>query len=561
MKTNILTTVAMLFLVFAGMGRENAENPVSEKKTINVYVTPEVRSLVDSWIDSYQENDPGQNIKLTESGLPDFEDKKDNENILGFFVQNNELPATARWQMAVGRNVWVPVINHNNPFLPTLKKQGVSAERLSALFSEGIDRTWDALFEASGNEVLRVYFQDETGLGESVAKFLNVNPDKFEAIQKKSTEELLEALRNDKYAMAFCKLADVVDKGQNRFVEQVVLLPIDRNANGKIDYSENIFENPAEFERSVWIGKYPKVLVNNIYAVAPDFPENTATLDFLNWVVSSGQSEVIESGYSGLVYSEKQSNINKLVSPVLLLAEQAEGGMHASLYIFGAFILLVVAAVTGVVIRQRNKRIKMPLGTAGKIARVMNENGFSCPAGLYFDKSHTWVFMEEEGRLKFGVDDFISRITGDYTRVIFKAPGEKIRRDEPIVTLVRKGKQICIKAPVSGTIKEINETLVADPFRINNAPYSNGWVYKIEPSNWSRELNFLRMGGAYKNWIKNEIVRLKDFLACSFNIENLTEGKLVFQEGGELAARPLKDMSPEIWEDFQRHFIDSAASY
>lgn len=563
MKTKFLTTVVMLFLVFAGMCQKNAVNPASEKETVKVFVTPEVRTLADSWIDGYRKTNPGLNIELTEAELPELASKTAEENTLSFFVQNHEnsTAGNALWQMAVGRDILVPVINSENPFLAVLKKQGVSVDELSAMFSGTVDQNWGALLNTFGKETVRIYFQDENGLQASVANFLNIDQGILESIQQKSTADLLKAVRNDKYAIAFCKLADIVDLEHNSFADQIRLLPLDRNANGKIDYSESIFEQPTEFERSVWIGKYPKALVNNIYAVAADFPVNENTLDFLNWIVSSGQSEVVENGYSGLAYSEKQSNIDKLTPSVLQVAEQAEGRTYTSVYIWATLILVVVAATIGLVIRQRNKRIKMPLGTAGKIAKVMNENGFACPGGLYFDKSHTWVFMEEEGRLKFGVDDFISKITGDYTRVILKDPGEKVRRDETIVTLIRKGKQISIKAPVSGTIKEINEALVADPFMINNSPYGEGWVYKIEPSNWLRELSFLRMGSFYKEWIKNEVVRLKDFLACSFNIENLSEGKLVFQEGGELAARPLKDMSPEVWEDFQSHFIDSAANY
>ena len=563
MKTKFLTTVVMLFLVLAGMSQKNAENPASEKETVKIFVTPEVRNLADLWIDEYCKANAGQNIELTEVELPELASKTAEENTLSFFVQNHENSTISNslWQVAVGRDILVPVINSSNPFLPALKKQGVSVEELSAMFSGSIDQNWGALLNSSDKETVRFYFQDKNGLQESVANFLNIDQSTLESIQQKSTADLLKTVRNDKYAVAFCKLADVVDQGQNSFADQINLLPLDRNANGKIDYNESIFEQPTEFERSVWIGKYPKALVNNICAVAAEFPVNETTLDFLNWIVSSGQSEVIESGYSGLAYSEKQSNIDKLAPPVLPVAEQTEGRTYSSVYIWVTLILVVVFATLGVVIRQRNKRMKMPLGTAGKISKVMNENGFACPGGLYFDKSHTWVFMEEEGRLKLGIDDFISRITGDYTRVILKDPGEKVRRDEPIVTLIRKGKQISIKAPVSGTIREINEALVADPFTINNSPYNEGWVYKIEPSNWVRELSFLRMGSSYKDWIKNEVVRLKDFLACSFNIENLTEGKLVFQEGGELAARPLKDMSPEVWEDFQSHFIDSAANY
>ena len=563
MKTKFLTTVALLFLVLAGMSQKNVENPVSENEAVKVCVTPEMYSLAESWIEGYRKANPEKNIELMQADIAELAGKTAEENMLGFYNQTSgtSVPDEKFWQMAVGREIFVPVINSNNPFLEKLKLEGVSATELSALFSNAGNRSWGTLLSSDYKEAVNVYLLKAAFVQESVAEFLNVNPAEIKATAFENAEDLLKAVRSDKYAIAFCKLNDVVDKAQNSFVEQIGLLPLDRNENGKIDYSESIFEQPAQFERSVWIGKYPRTLVRNIYAVASDFPANESSLDFLNWIVTSGQSAVIESGYTSLALSEKQSNLDKLASPVLERAESVDVSSQTSAYIYAGLILFIVVLAIGIAIRRRNRRIKMPLGTAGKLARVMNENGFACPGGLYFDKSHTWVFMEEEGRLKLGVDDFISRITGDYTRVILKNPGEKVRRDEPIVTLVQKGKQITIKAPVSGTITEINEALVADPFTINNSPYNEGWMYKIEPSNWARELSFLRMGSSYKEWIKNEVVRLKDFLACSFNIENLTEGKLIFQEGGELAARPLKDMSPEIWEDFQSHFIDSASNY
>jgi glycine cleavage system H lipoate-binding protein len=212
-------------------------------------------------------------------------------------------------------------------------------------------------------------------------------------------------------------------------------------------------------------------------------------------------------------------------------------------------------------VRHWNKKVKMPMGTIPKYAKVLNESVLSFPNGLYFDKSHTWVFMEEGGMVKFGIDDFIPNVTGEYTRVIMKNPGETVKRREPVVTLVQKGKQITIHAPVSGTIKEINEALVSDPFTINSSPYNEGWIYKIEPSNWFREIRFYKLGETYKVWIGNEITRLKDFLACSFNIKKLSEEELAFQEGGELILEPLKDLEPKIWEDFQSYFIESADKY
>jgi len=70
----------------------------------------------------------------------------------------------------------------------------------------------------------------------------------------------------------------------------------------------------------VWIGKYPAKLSSNLYAVSASKPIDKATLDFLTWIQTDGQSLLNQSGFSSLAVNERRSNIESLSSPVL--AEQ-----------------------------------------------------------------------------------------------------------------------------------------------------------------------------------------------------------------------------------------------
>ena len=74
-----------------------------------------------------------------------------------------------------------------------------------------------------------------------------------------------------------------------------------------------------------------------------------------------------------------------------------------------------------------------------------------------------------------------------------KIPGEKIKKGDIVLSLVQKGKQLNIYSPVSGTIKEQNKALLTNSSLINSSPYSDGWIYMIEPTNWLREIQFLDM--------------------------------------------------------------------
>ena len=81
------------------------------------------------------------------------------------------------------------------------------------------------------------------------------------------------------------------------------------------------------------------------------------------------------------------------------------------------------------------------------------------PKGIYFDKTHTWAFLEENGVVRVGIDDFLQHITGKITRIKMKDPGKKVKKGDQILSIVQNGKQLNLYAPVSGTIVEQNVSL------------------------------------------------------------------------------------------------------
>jgi glycine cleavage system H lipoate-binding protein len=178
------------------------------------------------------------------------------------------------------------------------------------------------------------------------------------------------------------------------------------------------------------------------------------------------------------------------------------------------------------------------------------------PAGLYFDKTHTWAFMEQNGIVKIGVDDFLQHLTGNITRIKMKNPGDKVKKGEPVLSIIQNGKQINLYAPISGIIREQNKKLETDSSLINNSPYTEGWIYKIEPTNWLRENQLLFMAEKQKQFIKNEFSRFKDFLAATLNTDTEKYGQIILQDGGEVRDGILSDLGPEVWEEFQTKFID-----
>jgi len=204
--------------------------------------------------------------------------------------------------------------------------------------------------------------------------------------------------------------------------------------------------------------------------------------------------------------------------------------------------------------RSRSSASRDPLPAAHA---SFDELSVSAPKGLYYDQTHTWTFMEENGTVRTGMDDFLRHVTGPVTRIEMKNPGDRITRGEPFLTVTREGKKLVMYSPLTGTIRARNEELGTRPSLLYNAPYSDGWVYRIEPSNWAREIQFLAMAEKYRSWLTYEFTRLRDFLAVSLSAHEVPFVPVILQDGGALKESLLADLGPEVWEDFQNQFLNT----
>jgi glycine cleavage system H lipoate-binding protein len=218
--------------------------------------------------------------------------------------------------------------------------------------------------------------------------------------------------------------------------------------------------------------------------------------------------------------------------------------------------LIIVGSIVGASVRflRNTKTIEQIAGSDSRT--VFDENSLLIPKGVYFDKTHTWAFMEQNGIVKVGIDDFLQHIAGPLTHVKMRREGESVKKGEQILSIIQNGKQLNLYAPVSGIIKEHNNILDSDSSVINSSPYNDGWIYLIEPTNWVRENQLLFMADKYKFHIKDEFSRLKDFLAVALKADTDKYALVVLQDGGELRDGILSNLGPEVWEDFQTNFID-----
>jgi glycine cleavage system H lipoate-binding protein/ABC-type phosphate transport system substrate-binding protein len=562
MKTRIFLLIGLLLLNYSiSIGNEaETGNKATHEGSINVYTSAELYNLTLKWASEYSKINPLIKINVIKAEDNSIAGMLNSGTGIGFVsaASFNDFSQRPVWNMVVGRDVIVPVMNAKNPFADEIYKRGITSEELTRIFGGSEKPTWGMLLGNSQNIPLHYYTMNDESVNTGIEHFLKIDQFRSDAIKTSGKQEMIAAIQRDPDALGFCNLVDLVDVTNQSLPEQIRLVPIDKNGNGKIDYMEDIYASLQDFTRGVWIGKYPKALTGTIYSVSSVKPQNESELAFLKWVLSDGQQFLSNNGYSDLVYNERQTQLEKLNENVIQVAAQ-KNDENAILKM--VLLVVLVFGVTGFLFDWGIRSYRRQRGASPDISDsnpvVFNEDSLTVPKGIYFDKTHTWAFMEKDGSVKIGIDDFLQHITGPLSRVGLKPAGVKIKKGDPLLTIIQNGKHLTIYSPVTGTITASNKTLINNSSAINTAPYTEGWVYMIEPTNWLREIQFLTMADQYKTWLKDEFTRLKDFFASALQVNTPEYAHVVLQDGGALKDSILADLGPEVWEDFQTKFIDN----
>ena len=108
---------------------------------------------------------------------------------------------------------------------------------------------------------------------------------------------------------------------------------------------------------------------------------------------------------------------------------------------------------------------------------------------LKYTKDHEWVSVE--GNIAtVGITDFAQSELGDIVYVEVDTLDETLNKDEVFGTVEAVKTVSDLFLPMSGKIVEFNESLSDAPESINESPYEQGWIIKVEVSN-PDEINHL----------------------------------------------------------------------
>ena len=118
------------------------------------------------------------------------------------------------------------------------------------------------------------------------------------------------------------------------------------------------------------------------------------------------------------------------------------------------------------------------------------------PENLKYTKEHEWIRVEGDFAY-VGITDFAQSELGDIVYVEVDALNEEVAQDDVFGSVEAVKTVSDLYMPITGEIVEMNEDLEAEPEKVNNDPYGDGWMVKIKIKN-PEELDGLLDAEAYK---------------------------------------------------------------
>src|SRR6186713_2766075 len=105
----------------------------------------------------------------------------------------------------------------------------------------------------------------------------------------------------------------------------------------------------------------------------------------------------------------------------------------------------------------------------------------SIPAGLKYTKDHEWVKID--GNIAIvGITDFAQGELGDIVYVDINTVGQTVEHGQVFGTVEAVKTVSDLYMPVSGKVLEVNAALDKNPEKVNEDPYGDGWMIKIQLS-------------------------------------------------------------------------------
>ncbi|MGE0800634.1 MAG: glycine cleavage system protein GcvH [Lautropia sp.] len=107
----------------------------------------------------------------------------------------------------------------------------------------------------------------------------------------------------------------------------------------------------------------------------------------------------------------------------------------------------------------------------------------SNPADLKYTESHEWLRREADGTITVGITAHAQDELGELVYVELPEVGRQLAAQEACCVVESTKAASDVYAPIAGTVVAINEALADAPQTVNDQPFGDGWLFRLQPAN------------------------------------------------------------------------------
>jgi glycine cleavage system H protein len=101
------------------------------------------------------------------------------------------------------------------------------------------------------------------------------------------------------------------------------------------------------------------------------------------------------------------------------------------------------------------------------------------PTDIQYTKEHEWIRREGEDAF-IGITDYAAHELGDIVYIELPEEGSRLQAGESFGSIETVKAVEDLYAPVSGVVVERNPVADESPERVNEDPYGEGWLLKVQ---------------------------------------------------------------------------------
>lgn len=267
------------------------------------------------WGEEFQKLHPGVQFDISAGGagkgMSDAVSGAVDIGMVSREIHPEEIELGAFW-VAVAKDAVFLTVNENNPVLDDLYQRGISRDILVGIYITAEITSWGQVVGRPDiTDPIHIFTRsDACGAADTWAEYLGGTQEDLLGIGVYGDPGVLDAVIKDPLSIGYNNLNYAFDFSTGLPIEGARIIPLDINANGRVD-SEEVYNTKEAAVVAVSSNHYPSPPARDLNLVTNGQPVGI-TQAFMTWILTDGQQFLQEMGYIALSQDKLEVELIKL---------------------------------------------------------------------------------------------------------------------------------------------------------------------------------------------------------------------------------------------------------